>query len=60
VLDGRFTVVAQAIGAPKGRAAAARFLREFVEDAKTSGLVSEAVEASGIRGVTVAPSAPRN
>lgn len=60
VLDGRFTVVAQAIGAPKGRAAAAQFLREFVEGAKASGLVAKAVEASGIRGVSVAPPAPRN
>ena len=60
VLDGRFTVVTQAVGAPKGRAAAAQFLREFVEDAKASGLVAKAVEASGIRGVSVAPSAPRN
>ena len=60
VLDGRFTVVTQAVGAPKGRAAASQFLREFVEDAKASGLVAKTIETSGIRGVSVAPPAPRN
>lgn len=59
VLDGRFTVVTQAVGAPKGRTAAAQFLREFVEDAKASGLVANAIAASGVRGVSVAPPAPR-
>jgi polar amino acid transport system substrate-binding protein len=60
ILDGRFTVVTQAVGAPKGRPAAAQFLRAFVEDAKASGLVTKAIDASGIRGVSVAPLAPRD
>jgi polar amino acid transport system substrate-binding protein len=60
VLEGRFTVVTQAVGAPKGRAAASQFLREFVEDAKATGLVAKTIESSGIRGVSVAPPAPRN
>ena len=59
ILDGRFTVVTQAVGAPKGRAAASQFLRDFVEDAKASGLVAKTIAASGIRGVSVAPPAPR-
>lgn len=59
VLDGRFTVVQQAVGAPRGRAAAAQFLREFIEDAKASGLVAGAVASSGIRGVSVAPPGAR-
>jgi hypothetical protein len=37
VLDGRFTAVDQAIGTPKGREAGAKYLREFIEDAKASG-----------------------
>ena len=55
VLDGRFTVVYQAVGAPKGRTAAARFLQEFVEDIKATGVASKAMEASGVKGVSVAP-----
>lgn len=58
VLGGRFTVVTQAVGAPKGRPAAAQFLREFVEDAKAYGLVAKAIAASGVLGVSVAPLAP--
>jgi len=60
VLDGRFTVVTQAVGAPKGRAAATQFLRQFVEGAKASGLVAKVIDASGILGVSVAPLAPHN
>jgi polar amino acid transport system substrate-binding protein len=59
VLDGRFTVVTQALGAPKGRPAAAQFLREFIESAKASGLVATAIEVNRVRGVSVAPAAPR-
>lgn len=58
VLDGRFTVVQQAVGTPKGRETAAKYLREFVEDVKASGLVAKAIEKNGIRGVSVAPKAP--
>ncbi|MEE8304668.1 MAG: ABC transporter substrate-binding protein, partial [Candidatus Tectomicrobia bacterium] len=39
VLDGRFTAVQQAVGTPHGREAGAAFLRDFVEEAKSSGLV---------------------
>jgi polar amino acid transport system substrate-binding protein len=38
VLDGRFMAVQQCIGTPKGRDAAARYLREFVEDIKSKEL----------------------
>ena len=55
LLDGRFTVVQQAVGTPKSREAGARYLREFVEDVKASGLVGRAIETHGIRGVAVAP-----
>ena len=37
ILEGRFTAVQQAVGTPKGRNAAAQYLREFVEDIKASG-----------------------
>jgi polar amino acid transport system substrate-binding protein len=57
VMDGRFTAVQQAVGTPRGRDAAARYLREFVEDIKTSGFVAKTVEENGILGVSVAPPA---
>ncbi len=59
VLDGQVTGVQQAIGAPRGRGqAAANYLREFVEEAKASGLIADLIQAHGVRGVTVAPKAP--
>lgn len=55
VLDGRYTVVQQAVGTPKGHEAGAKYLREFVEDVKASGLVAQFIEKNGVRGLTVAP-----
>jgi len=57
VLDDSYTVLPQAIGTPKDRDAAARYLHEFVEDAKASGLVARAIEKAGVRGMSVAPKA---
>jgi polar amino acid transport system substrate-binding protein len=58
-LDGQAAGVQQSIGAPRNRGEpAARYLREFVEEAKASGLIAEMIEAHGVRGVTVAPKAP--
>jgi len=58
VLKGRFTAIQQAIGIPKGREAGTRYLRDFVEDIKATGLVAEAIKRHGVRGVSVAPGAP--
>ena len=58
VLAGRFTAIQQAIGTPKGRDAGATYLREFVEDAKASGLVAQTIEKHSVRGVSVAPTTP--
>jgi polar amino acid transport system substrate-binding protein len=55
ILDGRFTAVQQAAGAPKGRSAAAvQYLREFIEDIKASGLVAKTIENNKVVGLTVA------
>jgi len=54
ILDGNFTAVQQAAGAPKGRPAGAKYLREFIEDAKASGLVAKLIEKNNVRGLTVA------
>ena len=56
VLDGRLLVEPIGMGVPKGRdAAAARFVGQFVEEAKAQGLVKAAIERAGLRGVSVAP-----
>lgn len=57
ILDGRFTAVQQAIGTPKARVAGAKYLREFVEDIKATGLVARTIEKNGVRGLSVAPKA---
>ncbi|HEX9398327.1 MAG TPA: ABC transporter substrate-binding protein [Burkholderiales bacterium] len=55
VLDGQITGVQQSIAVPRGREAAAAYLREFASDIKKSGLVAKAIQANGVRGVSVAP-----
>lgn len=55
VLEGQFTAVQQAIGTPRGRDAGAAYLREFVAEIKSSGLVARAIERHRVRGVSVAP-----
>ncbi len=58
VLDGRFTAIQQAVGTSRGNDAGAAFLREFVEEAKASGLVGRLIERHGVAGrLTVAPPA---
>jgi polar amino acid transport system substrate-binding protein len=51
VLDGRWGVEQIAIAIPKGREAAIQYLRRFVDEAQTSGLLSEAVARAGLRGI---------
>jgi polar amino acid transport system substrate-binding protein len=57
VLDGRFMAIQQALGIPKGRDQGAKYLREFIDDVKASGLVAQAIEKAGVRGVSVPPRA---
>jgi len=57
ILEGRFTAIQQAIGAPKGRTGVAQWLQQFVEEAKASGFVAGLIERHGARGLTVAPKA---
>jgi polar amino acid transport system substrate-binding protein len=57
ILDGKFTSVQQAIGTAKKSTAAAAYLRDFVEDAKASGLVARLIERHKVRGLSVAPAA---
>jgi polar amino acid transport system substrate-binding protein len=58
LLPGRFMIIQQAMGLPKGRGEAARaFLARFVEDMKASGFVHDALVRHGIEGASVAPAA---
>jgi polar amino acid transport system substrate-binding protein len=58
LLPGRFMVIEQAMGVPKGRVAAQRWLSGFVEEMKASGFVAEALKRHGIEGALVAPLGP--
>jgi polar amino acid transport system substrate-binding protein len=58
LLPGRFMVIEQAMGVQANRGAAAQqFLHAYVERAKASGRVAQALERHGIRGAVVAPAA---
>ncbi len=58
LLPGRFMVIQQAMGCPKGRGdAAAQALRAYVEEMKASGFVAQALARHGIEGASVAPAA---
>jgi polar amino acid transport system substrate-binding protein len=56
MLPGRFMVIQQAMGCPRGRGAeAADVLAAYVEDMKRSGFVAQALARHGISGAAVAP-----
>ena len=57
LLDGRFMVIQQAMGLPKGREAGARYVTAFVEEMKASGFVAASLARHGIEGAAVAPRA---
>jgi len=58
LLPGRFMVIPQAMGLPKGRGAeAAALLGRYVEEMKVSGFVAQALSRHGIQGASVAPTA---
>jgi polar amino acid transport system substrate-binding protein len=57
LLPGRFMVIEQAMGVPKGRTAAQAWLSAFIEEMKASGFVAEALRRHRIEGAAVAPRA---
>ena len=57
LLPGRFMVINQAMGLPKGRDAAAAYVERFIEEMKASGFVAAALQRHGIEGAAVAPPA---
>jgi polar amino acid transport system substrate-binding protein len=56
LLEGRFMVIHQAMGTPRGRSQEAfRYLCDFVEEMKANGFVAGALERHQIKGAAVAP-----
>ncbi len=50
ILDGQFAAVQQAVGVNKGNDAAYAWLKDFVEEAKSSGMVAGFIEKYGVEG----------
>jgi polar amino acid transport system substrate-binding protein len=57
VVEGRYTVIPYSVGIIKGRTAGAKYLRDFIEDTKASGLIGRLLEKNGVPGITPAPRA---
>jgi polar amino acid transport system substrate-binding protein len=55
VLDGRPGIDPHAMAMPKGRGLGLTYARQFIEDAKSEGLVKAAIDRAGLRGAVVAP-----
>ena len=55
LLPGRFMVIEQAMGVPKGRTAAQAWLSSYIEEMKASGFVAAALQRHRIEGAGVAP-----
>lgn len=54
MLPGRFMVINQAMGVPKGRPLASAFIAEFIAEMKASGFVADALKRHQIDGAKVA------
>jgi len=55
VMEKAFQQIRQAMGTPKGRGAAAAYLRSFIEEMKQSGFVADALKRSNQPDAQVAP-----
>ncbi|MBV8912252.1 MAG: transporter substrate-binding domain-containing protein [Acetobacteraceae bacterium] len=55
ILPGQFASVQQAVGTLRKNQAGVRFLRDFVQQAITSGMVAGLIAKHGVRGLSVAP-----
>jgi polar amino acid transport system substrate-binding protein len=60
ILDDGFADVSFAAVVPRGHAARLSYINEFVEDAKSSGLVKRLTESLGLQSVKVAPAEKLN
>lgn len=55
LLPNRFMTINQAMGTPRGRAAGAKYLHDFVEEMKRSGFVARAFARHRTEGAAIAP-----
>jgi polar amino acid transport system substrate-binding protein len=55
LLPGRFMVINQAMASQRGKEAGARYVREFIEEMKSSGFVAKAIERHKQPSAVVAP-----
>jgi polar amino acid transport system substrate-binding protein len=55
ILPGKFSAVQQAIGCNKPAVEGARYIAQFVENAKKSGLIASLIEKHKVKGLSVAP-----
>lgn len=55
VLDGRAGLDPHAMAMPKGRGVGVAYAHQFIEDEKSRGLVSAAIDRAGMSGAVVAP-----
>jgi polar amino acid transport system substrate-binding protein len=51
MLEGRWGMESLAVGIPKGREAGMAWLRGFVDEARTDGAITRALERAGLRGI---------
>lgn len=58
LLDGRFMEIRQAMALPRGRAAGAAYLKDFVEEMKASGFIAQSLKQHGIDRVALAGPGP--
>jgi polar amino acid transport system substrate-binding protein len=55
ILDGGFMNSTTSVAVPKGKPAALAYVSEFIEEAKSSGLVRKAFDEMGLKSSQVAP-----
>ena len=60
VLPGNFQQTGIAVAVPKGRSTALRIVSDWLETAKSSGLVRRALDAAGFSDASIAPPASRS
>ena len=59
ILDGHFHAAPTSVAVAKGKPAALAYVSDFVERAKTSGVVRRALDSAGLKEAQVAPSGAR-
>ncbi|MDO8317639.1 ABC transporter substrate-binding protein [Rhodoferax sp.] len=58
VIEGRFAAIEQAMGTPKRREFGLAYLVDFIEEMKSSGFITHALQRSGQGDAVVAPARP--